>query len=202
MTLSMISQILLWVLVLGLSVTVAALARQIGVLHERIAPVGALATGRGPEVGDPVPRIAGRLLEGGALDIGEPLGAEARLRLLLFVSSACPICKKLIPLAKAFAKSERVDVIFVGDAEPAEQRQFVAKQGLEGFPFVNGPDVGMTFRVERLPYAVLVDQAGKVAAKGLVNSREHLESLVTAHETGFSSIQDYLAARTPAAAAE
>ena len=95
-----------------------------------------------------------------------------------------------------------MDVIFVGDAEPAEQRQFVAKQGLEGFPFVNGPDVGMTFRVERLPYAVLVDQAGKVAAKGLVNSREHLESLVTAHETGFSSIQDYLAARTPAAAAE
>ena len=62
----------------------------------------------------------------------------------------------------------------------------------------NGPEVGMTFRVERLPYAVLIDQAGRVAAKGLVNSREHLESLVTAHETGFASIQDYLASR-PAA---
>lgn len=198
MSFSTVSQILLWVLVLGLSLAVAALARQIGVLHERIAPVGALATGRGPEIGDAAPRLIGKLLDGGSLDIGEPLAAEARLRLLMFVSASCPVCKKLIPLAKGFAKSERVDVIFVGDAEPAEQRQFVAKHALQGFPFINGPEVGMTFRVERLPYAVLIDQSGRVAAKGLVNSREHLESLVTAHETGFASIQDYLASR-PAA---
>jgi hypothetical protein len=30
-------------------------------------------------------------------------------------------------------------------------------------------------------------------SKGLVNSREHLESLITAHELGVVSVQDYLA---------
>ena len=39
---------LLGVLVLGLSAVVFALTRQIGVLHERIAPAGALMTGALP----------------------------------------------------------------------------------------------------------------------------------------------------------
>jgi methylamine dehydrogenase accessory protein MauD len=198
MSLLLVSNILLWIVVLALSLVIVALARQIGVLHERVAPVGALATGRGPEVGDAVPHLTGRLLDGQPFALAAPLPAKARLRLLLFVSSACPICKKLIPLAKGFARTEGVEVVFVGDAEPAEQAALVKRFDLAGYAFVNGPDIGMAFRVERLPYAVLIDGAGKVAAKGLVNSREHLESLVTAQETGFASIQDYLAARTAA----
>lgn len=201
MSLSAVSQIFLWILVLGLAFAVAALARQIGVLHERIAPVGALSTERGPVVGGQAPVLTARLLDGAILMLGQPMAQDARLRLLLFVSSACPICRKLIPLAKGFAREERVEVTFVGDAPPEEQRALIAKYDIAGFPFVNGPDVGMTYQVERLPYAVLIDQRGVIAAKGLVNSREHLESLVSAHETGFASIQDYLAAR-PVAAAE
>ncbi|HEX4848206.1 MAG TPA: methylamine dehydrogenase, partial [Novosphingobium sp.] len=38
----MTSQVLLWVAVVILGVLVAALARQVGILHERIAPAGAL----------------------------------------------------------------------------------------------------------------------------------------------------------------
>jgi methylamine dehydrogenase accessory protein MauD len=46
--------------------------------------------------------------------------------------------------------------------------------------------------VNRLPYAVLLDGAGVLRAKGLVNSREHLESLFEAHERGVASLQDWL----------
>ena len=46
---------------------------------------------------------------------------------------------------------------------------------------------------DRLPHAVLIGDSGTVLSKGLVNSREHLESLVTAHELGVVSVQDYLA---------
>jgi len=31
-----------------------------------------------------------------------------------------------------------------------------------------------------------------ILSKGLVNSREHLESLVIAHEMGIASVQDYI----------
>ena len=66
---------------------------------------------------------------------------------------------------------------------------------LEHLPFVNSPQVGMAFQVGKLPYAVLIDAQGIIRAKGLVNNREHLESLMVAEETGFDTIQAYLAAR-------
>ena len=50
----------------------------------------------------------------------------------------------------------------------------------------------MTFQVGKLPYAILLDAAGVIRAKGLVNNREHLESLLIAEETGFGTIQAYL----------
>src|SRR5579863_9451980 len=50
-----ISQIILWIAVAALSAIVLALIRQIGVLHERIAPMGALTIDKGPSVGDKSP---------------------------------------------------------------------------------------------------------------------------------------------------
>ncbi|MGH9884757.1 MAG: methylamine dehydrogenase, partial [bacterium] len=40
---------------------------------------------------------------------------------------------------------------------------------------------------------VLIDASGVVRAKGLVNSREHLESLFEAMDHGVASIQEFVA---------
>jgi hypothetical protein len=50
----------------------------------------------------------------------------------------------------------------------------------------------MLFQVGRLPYAVLIDAGGVIRAKGLVNTREHIESLFEAMERGVESVQEYL----------
>jgi len=68
----------------------------------------------------------------------------------------------------------------------------ISALGISGIPFVNGPDVGHAYQVDKLPHAVLIDHDGKIVSKGLVNSREHLESLVVAHEMGLESVQDYI----------
>ncbi|KAG1433387.1 hypothetical protein G6F57_022188 [Rhizopus arrhizus] len=52
----------------------------------------------------------------------------------------------------------------------------------------------MKFQISKLPYAVLIDESGVLRAKGLINSREQLESLFTAKELGVASVQDFLAA--------
>lgn len=188
------SNLLLWVVVLVLGAVVFGMVRQIGVLHERVAPMGALANDRGPDVGEMAPdmKIAG--LDGGLVQIGGATGGK-KSRLLLFVSPSCPICKKLLPIARSFASGERLDVVIVGDGDVAEQRAMIAKYELQGIPYVNSPQVGMAFQVGKLPYAILVDEDGVIRAKGLVNSREHLESLAIAKETGYGSIQAYLKAR-------
>jgi methylamine dehydrogenase accessory protein MauD len=55
--------------------------------------------------------------------------------------------------------------------------------------------LGRSFGVAKLPYAVLIDEAGKLSASGLVNTRELLESLFIAKETGVSNIQQFLSQR-------
>jgi methylamine dehydrogenase accessory protein MauD len=127
-------------------------------------------------------------MEGASIAIGKP-GLK---QLLLFVSPHCPLCKELIPIAKNFAKTEKLDIIFVGDDDPDEQRAMIARLGMASLPFVNSSIVGRTFHVDRLPHAVLISADGTLLSKGLVNSREHLESLITAHEMGVVSVQDYL----------
>jgi methylamine dehydrogenase accessory protein MauD len=197
MTMMMISQGLLWGVVILLSLTVLALARQVGVLHERVAPAGALINAAGPGVGEQAPRLEVHALGGNAITVGATM-AKGRAMLMLFVSQTCPICKKLIPIAQDFARSERLDVLFVGDADLVEQNKLITQFNIDPHCFVNGPEIGMTYRVDKLPYAVLLDDEGVISAKGLVNSREHFESLIIAKETGYATIQSYLKAQEAA----
>jgi methylamine dehydrogenase accessory protein MauD len=188
------SNLLLWIAVLAMGAIIFGMVRQIGILHERVAPMGALANDRGPEVGEMAPDMKVAGLDGDLVRVGGP-SATRRSRLILFVSPTCPICKKLLPIARSFAQGEKLDVLLVGDGDVGEQRDMIAKHQLQGIPYVNSPQVGMTFQVGKLPYAILIDEDGVIRAKGLVNSREHLESLAIAKETGYGSIQAYLKAR-------
>jgi methylamine dehydrogenase accessory protein MauD len=182
---------LLWLIVLGLIAIVVALTRQIGVLHTRLAPAGALMTSAGPKVGEAAPELLLDDLSGRSVKIGGP---RAHAQLMLFVSPSCPICKTLIPAARSLAKSERLDLLFASDGGEAEtHREFVSKAGLADYPYLVSLDLGLRFEVGKLPYAVLIGADGVLRSKGLVNSREHLESLVESMDTGFESIQDYLA---------
>jgi len=192
-----ISLWLLWVVVIVLALTVLALARQVGVLHERVAPAGALLSAAGPGVGEPSPRLEVHAMAGNAITVGGTLTAGKAL-LVLFVSHTCPICKKLIPVAQDFTKAERLEVLYVGDGDSAEQKNLIERFGIDAKRFVNGPEIGLAYRVDKLPYAVLLDDEGLISAKGLVNSREHLESLIIAKESGFATLQSYLMAQPEA----
>jgi methylamine dehydrogenase accessory protein MauD len=186
-----ISNLVLWVLVAALALVVAALARQLGVLHERLAPVGALATQRGPAVGEPAPELLVPDLAGGSLRIG---GSAPQATLLFFLSPTCPVCETLLPTLRRVAADEtlRVRLLFASDGEPAEHRAFARERGLDPAAYVLSTELGLRFEVAKLPHAVLIDAAGVVRAKGLVNTREHVESLFEASELGVASIQELL----------
>jgi methylamine dehydrogenase accessory protein MauD len=199
MSLLVASQIMLWIVIAGLAVVVVALARQVGVLHERIAPVGALKIDSGPAVGEKAPVLTLPTIGGVVAHIGHML-EEGRTQLLLFVSPDCPICKRIIPLVKGFARDEHLRVLYIGDGRAEDQRRLIERFGLDARAFVNSPEVGMRFGVGKLPYAVLIDDGGVVVASGLVNSREHLESLVVAQQMRLPSVQAYLKQQQAASA--
>jgi len=196
-----ISNLILWLLVIGLGLTVLALARQVGVLYERIAPAGALMISQGPEVGEQAPEFNLQTLSGQALTVGGP-SATNRSTLLFFLSPTCPVCNTLIPVLKSLRRSESkwLDVVLASDGEVGAQREFIARKELNEFPYVLSTQLGVTYQVAKLPFAVLLDEQGILRAKGLTNNREHLESLFEAMEQGVASIQEFMHKRQQGAA--
>ena len=187
------SLVLLWILVIGLTAVVAALARQIGVLHERVAPAGALLMGDGARIGDAAPRLSLKDIRGADIVIGGEREDE-RSTLLFFLSPSCPVCKTLLPVLRSAQKSESawLYIVLASDGEMQEQLEFVGREKLDEFSYVVSRDLGISYRVSKLPYAYLIDEAGILRTGGLVNSREHLESIFNARELDVSSVQEYL----------
>jgi methylamine dehydrogenase accessory protein MauD len=184
------SNAILWLLVIVLALTVLALARQVGVLHERVAPAGALSPTNGPKPGERVAEQDTRDINGVPVTVG---GAAERPTLLLWISPTCPVCKALVPTAMALARDERLRLLFASDGAGVERhRQFILGLGIGDYPYLLSEPLGRRFEVSRLPFAALIAADGTLAGKGLVNTREHLESLVESMETGIHTLQDYL----------
>ena len=194
-----ISQILLAAIVVILAIVSLALARQIGVLHERIAPAGALSVNQRLKIGDAAPAMSLVAIDGHNLSVGAP---DGKSQLFFFLSPDCPVCKTLLPIVNSIAHAERdwLYVVLASDGGDADNhREFQRREKLDAFPYVLSEALGRSFGVGKLPYAVLIDGDRKVASMGLVNSREHFESLFEAKERGIASLQEFAARRAAGA---
>jgi len=187
----LVSQLVLWGLVLMLTGLVFVLARQVGVLHERIAPVGALALSSGPRVGEGAPQVAAESLAGtlGRIGAADP---DGRSQLLFFLSPRCPVCKTLLPTVERLVMRQGVRLVFASDGADEDHGAFAREHGLDPADYYVSAELGLRYQIAKLPYAVLIDGAGIVRGQGIVNTREHVESLFEAQSLGFGSLQDYL----------
>jgi methylamine dehydrogenase accessory protein MauD len=189
----LISNLILWITVLVLAAVVVALVRQVGVLHERVSPAGALVGRGGPTVGEAAPQLAVVDWSGRPLTIG---GADAdrKSTLLVFISPSCPVCKTMLSILDAVMRTEEewLHLILASDGARDEHDAFVRTHGLADKPYVLSSELGLRYQVPKLPYGVLIDADGVLRAKGLVNTREHIESLFEAMRHGVGSVQEYL----------
>ena len=189
-----VSNVILWIVVIALSLVVLALARQVGILHERVAPAGALMPTSGPKVGELTEEMSIADIHGQTVTVGGPAGDELHT-LVMFISPTCPVCKSLVPTAKSLAGAEknRLKLVFASDGDKLEQHQAYASDlKLDSYPYVLSEKLGMSFEVSKLPFAVLIGADGTLQSKGLVNTREHLESLIEAMDTGVATLQEYV----------
>ena len=190
----LVSNIVLWILVVVLALVVLALARQVGILHERVAPAGARQPTEGPKVGESTDPLQLEDLNGNSVTIG---GADAGgfVTFILFISPTCPVFKSLVPTAKSLARKEsaRMRLLFASDGDKREQHVAYAKDlQIEEYPYVLSQSLGMVYHVSKLPFALLIGADGSLQSKGLVNTREHLESLVEAMDTEIATLQEYV----------
>ncbi len=142
-----------WVLLLVLCLVVVALARQVGTLHVRLGPRGALELDdEGPPLSEALKPEWGLGLDGRRNRIGGPGTGD---RLILFVSPTCPICEDVLRSLPAAAHAARIAAQVVSD-----------------------PDLERAWSIPGTPHVVILDGSGVVRAKGTVNDLEQLEGLI------------------------
>ena len=187
-----ISNILLWIGFLAMIFVNIALARQIGVLNERVAPAGALLMNQNLRVGSSAPKLTLNSIDKKIITIGGK-SSNKKYQLLFFISPDCPMCKKLLPAIKAasLAETKWLDVIFASDGEKLNHQGYVHDNRLND-PYVVSELLGRSYGVSKLPYAVLISATGKITSMGIVNSREHIDSLFEAKEHNVTSLQAYI----------
>jgi methylamine dehydrogenase accessory protein MauD len=186
------SYIALWIVAALQTIALAALARQIALLHSRLPGFGAMMTNPGQEVGLPVKPFVADDVHGKTIHIPDP---EKPKTLLVFLSEGCSNCEELEPALRATARQESkglkvILMAFNGDAR--SNRAYSEKRGLAHLPLVSSSECAQHFQVFITPYALLLDAKGVILSKGLVNRREHLDSLLNAGDAGHSNLQDLM----------
>jgi hypothetical protein len=141
-----------WLLVIVLAAVVVALARQVGTLHLRLGPRGALEIdAEGPAVGEAPPALQATAGDGRRVLVGGPGPA----RLVLFSSPTCSICAEVAPGIGAAASAAGLASMILHD-----------------------PELERIYDVPGTPFALVMDELGTVRAKGTVNNLEQVEGLV------------------------
>ena len=138
-----------------LAVAVAALAREVGMLRLAIGPQSALEV---PEEGPPLGSDSGL-----AMHLDPRVGLDGLpLALAVFSSEGCRLCRALAPAVAALGRDPHVHLLELDEVRDAEHWD---RLGIPGSP-----------------YAVAMDRAGTVLAKGTFNSLGQLESVLAAAE--------------------
>lgn len=193
--LELISHALLWIVVIIEGVLLLALARQIGLLHQRLGSGGARIMNVGLTIGETVP------IPNEIYDIDNQrftLAIERGKRtLLLFISTTCSTCSSLMPQLKKLSHFERdnLEIKVVAFHSMVEAgRKYTIDHGLAeaDIPLIVSDDLASSYKVGLAPYGMLIDRYGVLRSKGLVNAYQDIESLLNAEELRVRSIEQYV----------
>lgn len=190
-TIWLVSYLLLWLIVILLTLATVLLARQVSLLYRRLGPAPARMENEGPDVGTMPDPVAALTLDGLRVDAG---GRRDKPQLLVFVSTNCLTCDALTPAIRTIWKKERDNVeILTVCMTPDESlaRTFIKRNKLYEVPCIATGELGRQYRIQNPPYGVLLNRDGLVITKGVVNNLDHIESLLSAVETGHASVQSY-----------
>ncbi len=168
-----------FVILLGLAVVVLSLARQVGILHERLSPAGMTRARQGIEPGDALPGdLALEALDGEAVDLGT--GASA----VLFVAADCPICKSVLPAFEgALAETGRAPY-WVADGLPGKDGAlpdygaYADDHHIDRGRFIVSQELGLTLGIRQLPALALFGTDGRLEEHQALSGPRQIEALL------------------------
>jgi len=134
----------------------------------------------GIPIGDEIPKFQGLSYNTGKYFSKKDL--EKMPTLIGFISPNCPACKDMIPdWNRAITKYKgKVNFLLIGVGQNRDQyNEFLKNRPLKGDLILDPDNVGQAFRVRVTPFAIMLDEKGVVVEKGLCNSEQHIEHLIS-----------------------
>lgn len=189
----LVSHIFMWALVLLVGGLLLATIRQVGLIHRRIEPYGARTVALGPQIGDTAPQFEVKDVRGKTSFLGS---RDGKRTLLIFMSPHCSTCEDIAPALRSVEKSERhtTDTMIVCHGDRDGCGRFASRLKIAHIPIIAVDDLQQIYGVSATPFAIIVDAAGIVRAKGIVNHFEHIESLLRAAELEVDSLETFVEA--------
>lgn len=163
--------------------------RQVGVLSLRIGPSGSRTTGNGPAIGTNytddsfVERLIDEGWKNDSLNI-----------LVAFISPYCAGCRILLPVLNTVAREEKNHLKVIAVARDLDGKVIpeIKKEIGSRVWLIEDEELFERWNVSGTPYCVLLDMNNVVASKGISNSSEHIESLLTALEIKSATLEDFV----------
>ena len=184
---ALVSYLVLWLLVLLVIAAVVLMARQIGLIHARMPPVGSMMTSNGPDLGEAFPERNEEALNGSTVRLG---GSRASAQLLVFMRPRCAACSEVAPAVRTIARREHdLETVVVMDAQGDPARQFGRRSKLDSIPMVASEDLVHEMMIMSSPFAIYLDTGGIVRAKGGINTLQQLEGLIDAGRAEWPGVQ-------------
>ena len=181
MTLLTIATAVQFVVLIGLAVVVLSLARQVGILHDRLSPAGMQRSRNEIQPGDVVPTEGLTAISGATADLA---GKQAAL---LFMSAECPICKNVLPAFEDAVAASGFEPYWVADGMPGpsgevpDYGRYAAEQRLDEDRLLISQELALTLGVQQIPALVLLDGEQKLVAREVLNGPRQLAGLFAAH---------------------
>ena len=123
------------------------------------------------------PIISAPTVAGGTVTIGG-IGRDSHLMLLLFIEAGAPLCEAVAGDAVELCSAMRVRLVLVGKGRPADYAGLLGDCGLSGDDLVLNPHMDDEFKVGPLPFGALIDAEGRILARGMVQRRAQLQTVL------------------------
>lgn len=176
-----------FVILLALAVVVLSLARQVGILHERLSPAGLSRARDGIEVGQALPSMELAALSGAAAELPGPDQSGTAVA-LLFVAADCPICRSVLPAFEAALDSNgNVSGFWVADGLPGvdgampDYEAYTADHHIDPNRFVVSQELGLVLGVRQIPALVILDQQRKLLASEALSGPRQVARIIAEH---------------------
>jgi methylamine dehydrogenase accessory protein MauD len=177
----MISLVLLWLLVLGLSFVLLGALRALGLLRWRLDQLEATTPTRlgrtGLKVGRRAPDFS---LPGVAGQEVSLHGFAGRKVLLVFMQPGCGPCHAVTPELNRLQDAGEVQIVVVHNGNAETVRKW-ADEHRPRFPVAVQDRLSLSKRYEvfATPFAFLIDERGIIASRGIASTKQYLGYILT-----------------------